>query len=94
MALFPLPLYRPWTIMNSSKKEGTVPQQYIGITYDGTVKHYYAREPLGTGIVLHREDGPAMIWANGEEFWYYKGLKLDCSDLQEFQRKIKLLVFS
>jgi len=22
---------------------------------------------------LHREDGPAVIWANGSEFWYKNG---------------------
>ena len=94
MALFPFHnYYNPWTIMQSSEKEGTVPQQQIGVTYDGSIKHYYAREPLGTGIILHREDGPACILSTGEEYWYFKGLEIKCSSLDEFQRKIKLLVF-
>ncbi len=91
MALFPT--FNPWTILRSSEKVGTCPQQYIGITYDGTVKHYYPNIPLGTGIILHREDGPAVIWENGEKFWYYKGHQIDCKNLDEFQRILKLKVF-
>jgi hypothetical protein len=94
MALFPFHnYYNPWAIMQSSKKEDTIPQQYVGVTYDGSIKHYYAREPLGTGIVLHREDGPAFIFKTGKEFWYYKGLEIKCNNLEDFQRIIKLKAF-
>ena len=24
---------------------------------------------------LHREDGPAMVWGNGERWWYYFGYR-------------------
>ena len=26
---------------------------------------------------LHREDGPATMWANGTKFWYFDGIS-DC----------------
>jgi len=34
---------------------------------DNTVAY---RDILGN---LHREDGPALIWADGKEEWYYNG---------------------
>ena len=42
---------------------------------------------------LHREDGPAIEFANGNKEWYYKGDWIDCKDNQEFLRMIKLLAF-
>lgn len=46
-----------------------------------------------TSDKFHREDGPAVQLVSGEEFWYYNGIKVDCSSLEEFSKKIKLLAF-
>ena len=42
---------------------------------------------------LHREDGPAIEWANGTKFWYYKGKWIHCKNNQSFLRMIKLVTF-
>jgi hypothetical protein len=45
--------------------------------------------------LLHREDGPAIYWFyEREEEWYYKGKKIQCTNLEEFQRIIGLLAFT
>tara|TARA_R110000868_G_scaffold99024_4_gene272661 strand:- start:18914 stop:19240 length:327 start_codon:yes stop_codon:yes gene_type:complete len=41
----------------------------------------------------HREDGPAFESFNGNKYWYYHGNHIDCKDLQEFLRMIKLMAF-
>jgi len=38
----------------------------------------------------HREDGPAVEYANGFKYWYYHGKCIDCSSQEEFERLIKL----
>ena len=43
--------------------------------------------------VLHREDGPAIEWANGSKFWYYQGKQIRCKDNQEFLRIVRLMAF-
>jgi hypothetical protein len=40
----------------------------VKVDKEGTVKYY---KP-GTDV-LHREDGPAEVYANGEEKWYIDG---------------------
>jgi hypothetical protein len=42
---------------------------------------------------LHREDGPAVEYADGVKYWFYHGKYIDCKDNQEFLRIIKLIVF-
>ena len=44
-------------IMNYNRKE---------IDNDGTVRYYLNGE-------LHRIDGPAIEWANGDKYWYING---------------------
>lgn len=39
----------------------------------------------GSGYVLHREDGPAREWNNGNKIWYYHG-KLHREDGPAFER--------
>jgi len=43
--------------------------QYIEINESGD-KFYYSDKAM---TVLHREDGPAIEWANGDKFWYLNG---------------------
>jgi hypothetical protein len=38
-------------------------------TYQGY--HTY----VNTDGKLHREDGPAIVWDDGDKFWYYKGMR-------------------
>jgi hypothetical protein len=40
--------------------------QYIKIYEDGN-KFYYKDKEM---TILHREDGPAVEWSNGNKFWY------------------------
>jgi hypothetical protein len=39
---------------------------------------------------VHREDGAALIYKDGRQFWFYKGEFINCSSQQEFERIIKL----
>jgi hypothetical protein len=41
----------------------------------------------------HRVDGPAVKLISGKEFWFYNGIEVKCSSLEEFTKKIKLLAF-
>jgi len=43
---------------------------------------------------LHREDGPAIIYRNGNREWYYKGELIPVTCQDEFVRYIKLYYFS
>ena len=43
--------------------------------------------------VLHRIDGPAIIYSEGYKEWHFRGLKIDCSTQEEFERLIKLKAF-
>jgi hypothetical protein len=48
--------------------EYDIKKDYRGTVFE--VKRYYKK---GTEI-LHREDGPAVEWADGSKFWYIKGM--------------------
>ena len=39
----------------------------------------------------HREDGPAIEYADGTREWYYKGNRVYVSSLEEFTTEIQLL---
>jgi hypothetical protein len=43
--------------------------------------------------VRHREDGPAVEYANGNKEWYYHGKRIDCKDNEEFLKIIKMIAF-
>lgn len=86
-------IYNPSLIFFSSIKENTTPQQYMGVSYDGTSFHYYAKVPLGTGIVYHRADGPALTDLEGNKSWWFEDKRIDCHSQEEFQKLIKLKVF-
>lgn len=42
---------------------------------------------------IHREDGPAIEYANGSKKWYYEGEHIDCSSQEEFEKLLKLRMF-
>jgi hypothetical protein len=42
---------------------------------------------------LHRENGPAVEHANGVKWWYYHGKAIWCSNLEEFERIIRMKAF-
>jgi hypothetical protein len=44
-------------------------EQFIYINVNGT-KHYYSDREME---ILHREDGPAIVYANGSKSWYING---------------------
>jgi hypothetical protein len=44
-------------------------EQYIHIDKNGE-KRYYKDEEM---TILHREDGPAIEWADGDKYWYING---------------------
>lgn len=41
----------------------------------------------------HRIEGPARIWANDNQEWYYNGQKIGCHSQEEFEHLIKLKAF-
>jgi hypothetical protein len=53
---------------------------------DGT-KRWYLDDKL------HRTDGPAIEYTNGDKIWYLDGKLIDCSSQEEFERLLKLKVF-
>jgi hypothetical protein len=42
---------------------------------------------------FHREDGPAIIFVDGVELWYYHGKPIVCQTQEEFVRILKLKAF-
>jgi len=42
---------------------------------------------------LHRENGPASEWNDGEKHWYYEGKEIKCESTEEFLRIINLKTF-
>ena len=44
-------------------------EQFIHIRTDGTKRHYSDREMR----IRHREDGPAVVCADGSKAWYING---------------------
>lgn len=43
--------------------------------------------------VLHRLDGPAVIYADGFKCYYIEGKRIPCNSDQEFIRYVKLKAF-
>lgn len=43
--------------------------------------------------VRHRDDGPAVEYANGNKEWYYHGKHISCKDNEEFLKIIKMIAF-
>jgi hypothetical protein len=41
----------------------------------------------------HREDGPAIEWANGNKSWYLNGEFISCKTQEEFERLMRLRSF-
>ena len=39
---------------------------------------------------LHREDGPAIEFYNGDKEWWINGKQIYCKDNKEFQRIMKM----
>ena len=42
---------------------------------------------------LHREDGPAIIYPDGRQKWYYMGEEINCTSQVEFERLLRLKAF-
>lgn len=42
---------------------------------------------------LHREDGPAVEWANGVKVWFYYDQQILCKNNEDFLKLIKLKSF-
>ena len=62
------------------------------------MKSYPEKDQFGTirwyqDNNLHRLDGPALEWSNGDKSWFYKGKYISCSSQQEFEKIIKLKAF-
>jgi len=42
---------------------------------------------------FHREDGPAVEFADGTKAWYYQGKYIHCQTQQQFEKIIRLRLF-
>ena len=42
---------------------------------------------------IHKMDGPAYEFNNGEKIWWFCGEFIDCSTQNEFEKIIKLKIF-
>lgn len=58
-----------------------------GIIYGTNSKSWYKNRKL------HREDGPAMEFTNGDKFWYLNGERINCQTQAEFERLCRLKAF-
>ena len=54
--------------MKIFNKECVELEKHGGILKNKNVTYYFK-----PGYILHREDGPAKAWANGNNFWWYNG---------------------
>jgi hypothetical protein len=45
------------------------------------------------GNDFHRDDGPAVIFADGRKKWCYHSHWIDCESQEEFERALKLKAF-
>ncbi len=59
-----------------------------GLIVDEFGNKYWHKDDL-----YHREDGPAVEFANGNRYWYYQGQNIDCHSQEQFERLLKLKVF-
>jgi hypothetical protein len=41
----------------------------------------------------HREDGPAVEYANGDKSWYLNDIQVFCETQEEFERLMRLKAF-
>lgn len=48
---------------------------------------------VSSSNLLHREDGSALEFANGEKYWFYHDIQIHCKDNEEFLKLIKLKAF-
>jgi hypothetical protein len=53
----------------------------------GRPKFYFLNDEL------HREDGPAIEFANGDKYWYLNGQYIHCTNQKEFDRLMRLRAF-
>lgn len=51
-----------------------------------------ARRWLLNGV-LHRENGPAVEYSNGEKFWWFNNKNIKVKTQEEFEQMIKLKSF-
>jgi hypothetical protein len=58
------------------------------VEYENGDKVYYS-----PGGKLHREDGPALDYANGYKAWFLNGEELPCETQEKFERLMKLRAF-
>ena len=42
---------------------------------------------------LHREDGPAVEFANGTKYWFFRNKHIDCKTNEEFLQLMKMKAF-
>lgn len=54
---------------------------------------WFLPQKAGERDKLHRLDGPAVEYVNGQKEWHYKGIRVLCQSQREFEQKIKLLAF-
>jgi hypothetical protein len=41
----------------------------------------------------HREDGPAIEYADGTKYWYINDIQLDCTTQKQFEQLMRLRAF-
>jgi len=63
------------------------PDDYKIVQYPDGYKIWYINGNF------HREAGPAIEHDNGDKYWYLNGIRIYCSDNEEFLRLIKVRAF-
>jgi hypothetical protein len=60
----------------------------------GDLYHYpYGSKYWTLNNKTHREDGPAIEYANGDKSWYFNGNYFPCKTQAEFERLLRLKSF-
>jgi len=64
-------------------------KKYIDPT--GVITWYIGVAPYN--MMLHREDGPAVVLPTGYKYWWFMGKHINCSSQKEFERLLRLKAF-
>lgn len=85
-------IYKSYSVGPSSSQDEDIIENNINYRVrkytDGTTIWFLRDE-----FIIHRENGPAIIYLHGQKVWYYRGQKIECSSQEDFERYLKLKAF-
>jgi hypothetical protein len=72
---------------------GEIKPSYYKMVFESGLIHWYK------DLLIHKEDGPAVIFNDGSTLWFIEGKQVDCFTQEEFEKSVeyrewKLKIFS